>query len=406
MFYSMYFLRTPLRVFGVILFMFSLGLTVLPGQVIDAGSLEYKATQRRTLDIRSNSPEVELLAKKALKTHGDFQLASVGKEDFKVKLDPQGDSSVQLLVDAQGRVVVNRLIQGSSLQRAVLKACDLVVEQLLGQIGYFSGDLFFVGDRGQGKDIYQSDLFFQQVFQLTHDKSDPIMPRLSPCGKALVYTTYFKSGFPDIYKIDLISKERTAIATYKGTNNGAAFSPDGHSMAMMLSSSDIPQLYVTDAKGRKPRRLTQAKSLKASPSWRKDGETIVYVSDELGGPQLFEVAATGGPSRRIPTQLSKYCVEPECHPKDRTIIFTAAVAKSFQIALYEGQKGSRFITQGPEDYIEPFWLADGRHILCTQRKKKLRRLCIVDTVTGKISLISPGDFGNASMACFRPPYTL
>ncbi len=392
-----------LKAFSATLCLLSLGLVRLTGQVIDAGSLEYKATQLRTLEIVSNNPDLELLAKKALKTHGDFQLASVGREDFKIKLDQKSDTSVHLLVEAQGKAVVARCIQGPSLQRAVLKACDVVVEKVLGQPGYFSGDLFFVGDRGQGKDIYQSDLFFQQVLQLTHDQSDPIMPRLSPCGKALVYTTYFKSGFPDIYKIDLVSKERTAIATYKGTNNGAAFSPDGQHIAMILSSSDIPQLYVTDARGRKPRRLTQVKSLKASPSWRKDGQSIVYVSDELGGPQLFEVAATGGPSRRIPTQLSKYCVEPECHPKDRTIIFTAAVAKSFQIALYEGQKGSRFITQGPEDYIEPFWLPDGRHILCTQRKKKLRKLCIVDTLTGKISLITPGDFGKASMACFRLP---
>ncbi len=396
----MYFLKTFWKVLSV----FSLGITVLPAQVIDAGNLEYKATQLRSLEILSNNPEVELLAKKALRTHGDIQLTSMGTEDFKLKLDQKDAKSVRLLVEAQARTVWDQLIQGPTLQKAVLKACDVVVEKLLGQPGYFSGDLFFVGDRGQGKDIYQSDLFFQQVLQLTHDRSDPIMPRLSPCGKALVYTTYFKSGFPDIYKIDLISKERTAIATYKGTNNGAAFSPDGQRIAMMLSSSDIPQLYVTDAKGRKPHRLTHVKSLKASPSWRKDGQSIVYVSDELGGPQLFEVPATGGPSRRIPTQLSKYCVEPECHPKDKTIIFTAAVSKSFQIALYEGQKGSRFITQGPEDYIEPFWLPDGRHILCTQRKKKLRKLCIVDTLTGKISLISPGDFGSASMACFRPPY--
>lgn len=393
-----------LRAFWMVLFLLSLRLPLLTAQVIDAGNLEYKATALRTLEILSNSPEVELLAKKALRTHGDFQLASVGKEDFKIRLDQKDLKSVHLLVEANAKTVLARLIEGPTLARAILKACDLVVEKLLGQPGYFSGDLFFVGDRGQGKDIYQSDLFFQQVLQLTRDRSDPLMPRLSPCGTALVYTTYFKSGFPDIYKIDLMSKERTAIATYKGINNGAAFSPDGQRLAMMLSSSDIPQLYVTNAKGSKPHRLTQVKSLKASPSWRKDGQSIVYVSDELGGPQLFEVAATGGASRRIPTQISKYCVEPECHPTNsKSIIFTAGVAKGFQIALYEGQgqKGATFITQGPEDYIEPFWLPDGRHILCTQRKKKLRKLCIVDTLTGKISLISPADFGSASMACFR-----
>ncbi len=377
-------------------------LGALHGEVIDAGNLEWKTERVKTLEVLSDKPELELLAKKALRTHGDFQIVSSGKEDFSIKLELKDAQSLRLLVEAKGRCILDKLIQGKTWQGATLKACDCLVEKLLGLKSYFSGELFFVGNRGQGKEIYKSDLFFQHVLQVTKDRSDPLMPRLSPKGDQLVYTTYFKSGCPDIYKIDLLSHERFPLATYKGINNGAAFSPDGQTIAMMLSSSDIPQLYVTDATGRKPHRLTQVKSLKASPSWRQDGKSIVYVSDELGGPQLFEVSIQGGPSRRIPTQLSKYCVEPECNPIHKgCIVFTAAVAKTFQIALYEHQKGSRFVTQGSEDYIEPFWLPDGRHIVCTQRKKKNKQLCIVDTLSGKISLISPADFGSASMACFK-----
>lgn len=378
----------------------------LRSEVIDAGKLEWKAASTKTLEVLSKQPELELLAKKALKTHGDFQIVSSGKEDVRLQLTLKDGQRVHLRVEAKGTVLLDTIFTSTSWQHATLKACDCLVEKLLGLPSYFSGELFFVGNRGQGKEIYKSDLLFQHVFQITKDQSDPIMPRLSPQGDQLVYTTYFKSGCPDIYRIDLMSKERFPLATYKGINNGAAFSPDGQSIAMMLSSSDIPQLYVTDATGRKPHRLTQVKSLKASPSWRMDGKSIVYVSDELGGPQLFEVSPQGGPSRRIPTQLSKYCVEPECNPLDKTvIIFTAAVAKTFQIALYEQGKGSRFVTTGPDDYIEPYWLADGRHIVCTQRKKKHKQLCIVDTLSGKISLISPADFGSASMACFRKaPY--
>lgn len=384
----------------LVLSLFVLG--PLHGEVIDAGNLEWKTERIKTLEVLSDKPELELLAKKALKTHGDFQIVSSGKEDFSIKLELKDAQNVRVLVEAKGKIILDKLIQGKTWQGATLKACDCLVEKLLGLKSYFSGELFFVGNRGQGKEIYKSDLFFQHVLQVTKDRSDPLMPRLSPKGDQLVYTTYFKSGCPDIYKIDLLSHERFPLATYKGINNGAAFSPDGQTIAMMLSSSDIPQLYITDATGRKPHRLTQVKSLKASPSWRQDGKSIVYVSDELGGPQLFEVSIQGGPSRRIPTQLSKYCVEPECNPKDKgCIVFTAAVAKTFQIALYEHQKGSRFVTQGPEDYIEPFWLSDGRHIICTQRKKKNKQLCIVDTLSGKISLISPADFGSASMACFK-----
>lgn len=399
--FDSFFSMRHFKAFYCLIFSFFI-LSILQAEVIDAGHLEWKTDKLKTLEVLSDKPELELLAKKALRTHGDFQIVSSTQEDFRVTLTLKDAQSIHLCVEAKGKLAFEKLIQDKTWQRATLKACDCLVEKLLGLPSYFSGELFFVGNRGQGKEIYRSDLFFQHVLQVTKDRSDPLMPRLSPKGDQLVYTTYFKSGCPDIYRIDLLSKERFPLATYKGINNGAAFSPDGQNIAMMLSSSDIPQLYITDATGRKPHRLTQIKSLKASPSWRQDGKSIVYVSDELGGPQLFEVSAQGGPSRRIPTQLSKYCVEPECNPNNKaSIVFTAAVAKTFQIALYEHQKGSRFVTQGPEDYIEPYWLADGRHIVCTQRKKKHKQLCIVDTLSGKISLISPADFGSASMACFR-----
>jgi TolB protein len=226
-------------------------------------------------------------------------------------------------------------------------------------------------------------------------------PRWSPDGRQLLYTTYHNSGFPDIYKIDLSSGRRTPIATYKGTNSGAVFSPDGRRIAMALSGTGNSELHVADADGRNPRRLTNNKSLESSPSWSPDGGRLVYTSDAPGKPQLFEISSSGGPARRIPTNISSYCSEPVWNPVDDSLIaFTAAVSGGFQIALYDAKtRSSKILTQGASS-VEPAWLGDGRHLVFTQRQGGRTRLMILDSETGKVSALHQPGFGDASSASF------
>jgi TolB protein len=217
----------------------------------------------------------------------------------------------------------------------------------------------------------------------------------------LVYTTYYKTGFPDIYKIDLGSGSKTPIATFKGTNTGATFSPDGRQIAMTLSGTGNSEIYVSDSRGKNMRRLTTNKSLEASPSWSPDGRRLVYTSDAPGRPQLFEISSTGGPARRLPTNISSYCAEPVWNPTDESqIAFTAAVSGGFQIALYDTKtRTSKILTRGASS-LEPAWLRDGRHIVFTRRDGANTRLMLLDTVSEKVSPLHNPSFGDTSSASY------
>src|SRR5207249_10001969 len=91
------------------------------------------------------------------------------------------------------------------------------------------------------------------------------------------YTSY-KAGNPDIYVHDLQSGTRRAFARYPGLNAGAAPSPDGRRVALVLSKGGSPDIYVCDADGSNLKPLTRTREAESSPCWSPDGRTICFSS--------------------------------------------------------------------------------------------------------------------------------
>lgn len=360
---------------------------------------------RLAVTIVSSDATIRSLASRAFGLHGGFLVTTPDNAAFQIKIERASGSSVQLAVGSGQPYVeqLSRTVPGSNLQNAVLRACDLVVEATLRTKGFFAGRLAFVGKQRGVSELYTSDLLFNSVSPLTRDRSLMTGPKWSPDGTSLLYTSYHKTGFPDIYMIHLSSGRRLPIATFKGTNSGGVFSPDGRRIAMTLSGAGNAdtEIYVTDAQGKNPRKLTDNKSLEASPSWSPDGRRLVFTSDAPGKPQLYEISSTGGPMRRIPTNISSYCSEPAWNPVDENLIaFTAAVGGGFQIALYDAKsRSSQVLTSGASS-LEPAWMRDGRHLVFTQRNGGSTRLMLLDTVTKKVSSLHKPGFGDASSASF------
>ena len=392
----------PLIIFQVILLLTA----PLFGDVINLGELSREERgQALFVDVVSSNGEINSLARRAFGSHGGYQLASAEEDKhFTFRMEQEGAHEISLSIESgrPAQVQYQQKIRGNTLSDAILKASDLAVEKTLGKPGFFAGKLTFVGERGGKKDLYTSDLFFNHVRQLTHDGVDIVAPRWSADGKKIIYTSYYKTGFPDIFVVDLAKNERNTVAAYTGTNVGGVFNPAGDKIAMVLSSSGNSELYTANASGLNPKRLTTTKSLESAPAWSPDGRKIFFSSDDLGSPQVYVINAEGGTMHRIPTNISRYCDEPAPNPLNRNLLaFTAAVSKTFQIALYNfEEKKSTFVTEGKDDHLEPFWLDDGRHLVVTMRNKGIHQLYILDSETRKRSRLHSPEFGNSSMASF------
>ncbi len=342
----------------------------------------------------------------AFGAHGAYTLSPQAGAAYTIRIDPAGPSSAQLQVQQGAQTVLSRTVQGSNGTDAAMRAADLAVTQTSKLPGIFAGRLAFIGERNGSSDLYISNLFFTEPRQLTNDKANCVQPTLSPDGNFVLYTSYFRNGFPDIYRIDLNTGRRDAFLSFSGVNTGAEYSHNGSRVAVILSGTGNAEVYTVGADSKNMKRLTRNKSIESSPSWSPDNSKIVFASDaSTSRPQLFQVSANGGAMTRIPTEVSGYCAEPAWNPvHDNLIAFTIAQGSEFEIALWDSTKPpARGITQGAGDAIEPCWTRDGRHLIYTERTANHRRLVLLDTKTGKKTYLHDAAWGSASQADYAYP---
>lgn len=376
---------------------FSLGLTVASAQRNIGEVVVTADTKTVPVRVSSTNPELNSLAIQAFRSHGRYRVVASGYT-YDIKFTPVGATQVRVeIARSSGTPVHSEVATGSSSRNALLRAADIAVEKTngLGLKGFFTAKIAFIGERTGKKEIYVSDLFFGEVKQITRDNAQALGPRWAPDGSKLLYTSYYKSGFPDIFQIDLNSCQRTTFVSFKGTNSGARYSPNGQRVAMVLSGEGNAEIYVSDANGKGVSRRTRTDAVEASPCFSPDGGRIVFTSDAAGGPQLYIIPVGGGSMQRVATNISGYCAEPDwSRANANKIAFTARIGRGYQIAVHDFSKGkSDQVSHAPFDGVEPSWLPDGRHLVYTARDRTTSRLCILDTESGASMPISPASFG-------------
>jgi TolB protein len=359
-----------------------------------------------TVPIRvTGSPEeIDKLANFAFESHGRYRRVSEG-ELFLLRFTAVSGSRVQVDVLRNGSSVLNRTVTGTSLRNALLKAADVAVEVTSGGLkGFFASQLAFISSQSGATEVHTGDLYFGDVRQLTQDRASAMSPRWAPDGSKLVYTSFHRSNAADIYQIDMNTMQRTSFMSFKGTNQGARFSPDGSRVTMVLSGEGNPEVYVANGQGRAVSRRTWSSSVESSPVFSPDGRKILFVSDMAGGPQLYTLPVDGGResrATRLPTNISRYCAEPDWNvAKPNLVAFSMRIGSGFQIGLYDFSTGkaAKQISKAPYDALEPSWLADGRHLVFTARSPNERSIWILDTVSGKQTKLSPSSLGRVSQA--------
>ena len=351
-----------------------------------------KLTSFNTVSITiAGDVQLAQLAHQAFQSHGRYvRVASGGAYTLTFTSVPP--TQVRVDIARAGASVTTATASGKDYRDAFYRAADAAVRATGGGNGYFSSRLAFVGKTspsGPGE-IYISDLFINQasLTRVTDQRSTLFTPRWSPDGTKLLYTSFFNSGFPDIFRLDLAAGRWTAFVHFNGTNMGARYSPDGSRVVMVLSGdSGAPNLYTTGPDGQgQPTRLTATQDAKASPCYSPDGRRIVFAMEP--GPRLWVINATGGAPARLDTG-GTYAAEPDwSRAKPNLIAFTTKQpGGAFRVAVHDIATGrTRVITprdsNGSElsgDFIEPNWLPDGRHVVCTQRGSYARSLYILDT---------------------------
>jgi TolB protein len=369
-----------------------------------------KIVDGQTIPVRvtASTPELQKIAQDAFTAHGRYKVVgSAHAYDFKFTAAGANQVRVDITKGSAATPVSSQTLSGSTLRNAMLRAADVAVEKSSGQNlrGFFTARLAFISQKTGRSEVYISDLFLGEAKRLTSDGALALSPRWAPDGSRIAYTSYVKTGAPDVYLLDPASSNKNIFANFRGTNMGARFSPTGQQVAMVLTSTEgWAEIFVKNVQGGSPVRKTRSDIVKSSPCWSPDGGQIVFAMGEPS-PQLHVISAAGGAPRRIAGGFA-YMAEPDWSRTDRNKIVCTVRAQggSYQIAVVDVASGTtKVVSKAAFDAVEPSWLADGRHVVCTLRDRRTSVLAILDTETGSSFPITRPVDGTAMQASVWTP---
>lgn len=377
------------------------------------GTIEGELKKKQVpLDLGKTSKTLARLIAKAVSVHGGVRLAPPSLTRYSVYFAPLGGNQVRVEIskgspDVPKKLFKSFVIQGNSIDDAVLKGCDRMVESILGIPGFFSGKICYLSKLSGNKEVFVANSLMTSAQPHTSFKKITFNPSWDNRGAGVFFTSNRKV-FNNIYHLDFSSRKISTIANYRGSNLRAVQNPRNSEVAMILSTSGNPEVWLASSPKSKPKRITRNKSNESGPCWSSDGRRLIVTSDSRGKPQLYEVSLSSGRLTRIPTNVSSHCTEATWNPADPTkIAFTAAVGGGFQVYEYSfSSRKSRALTGGRNHGMQPCWANDGRHLFFTERSSNGNtRLMILDTeLQGAKPIALHGtSFGNCSQASFHYP---
>ena len=191
----------------------------------------------------------------------------------------------------------------------------------------------------------------------------------SPDGKRLIFpdgkTSHSRSM---IYALDLGTMQAKPITSPSEKVDGdysPAFSPDGTRIAFARGTEGfVRDVYVMDAGGGEPRRLTYDNRYVSSLAWTADGNAIIFSSDRAGKTSLWRTELSGGEPRRLP--FGEDALAPAVSPGGMMLAYAQRSAKwsTVRVSLNPSPQSnavSRLLSSTEQDSA-PRFSPDGKHI--------------------------------------------
>lgn len=214
---------------------------------------------------------------------------------------------------------------------------------------------------------------------------------VSPDGQWVAYTSY-----PDgtLWRSRLDGSERLSLTGDKMIAALPRWSPDSSHIAFFAwtgswTSADSRRIYVVEASGGPPRRLTTGTRPEGDPSWSKDGRRIAFGSvpgNSVGGSDatinVLDVAT--GKVTTVPGSQGFFA--PRWSPDGRYILATSL--DSLHFVLFEAETGRRIdlLSSASIGMGWPCWSPDSQSIWFMQNPE-LRRIAIADRQVETIATV-------------------
>lgn len=309
--------------------------------------------------------------KKNLDLSGCFQIVPNGA------IKVTGTVGASVTAEGRGKALTlpSRAADDKAARMEARKLADKMCEAYANQKGCAQDKIALVMKKGG--DVSELCTCYPDGYdlkQLTAKGKNIVGPRWRTADK-LFYTGIFNAG-PQVFEIDAESGLNTLKWSFRGLSTGAAVSPDGGRVAIILSVHGNPELYVIDIASGTWTRLTTTKfANEGQPCWSPDGREIAYVSDETRRPMLYKIDLATRQKTRL-TSAGSQNVDPDWGEDGRIVYVSKRPGGNF-IAVLDPKVGESSVELVGEagDWEHPSWARDSRHVVASSRKL----LYVVDT---------------------------
>ena len=309
-----------------------------------------------------------------------FTFVAPDAAQYRISGSNPGNLQGQVTDAISRQVKFSRSYNGASLRRQAHAFADDIVLAITGRKGIGQTKIAFKAQTPGGEgEIYVSDFDGHNAQAVTHDNTIVAAPAWVPGRLALYYTSY-QPGNPDIFYHDLATGQRRIIARFSGLNTSAAVSPDGSKVAMILSRSGSPNVWVCNADGTNFKQLTTSPEDESSPCWSPDGQWICFATKIHSRRVLARVPAGGGAVQRIPTSGVSNPTDPDWSPDNKWIAFTSQMG-DFNICVVPAGGGTATVLVPGQ---HPSWSPNSRTLVLNRDAGSRQSLSVLDVMTKQV----------------------
>ena len=200
---------------------------------------------------------------------------------------------------------------------------DEIIARLGGGVnGIAETKIYFVSSRTGSKEIWVMDYDGENQHAVTHLGSISLSPRVSPDNSRVAFAALGKEGWSvRMYSLELGRLVSFPGGTAGGSNQSPAWTGDGSRVAFSSSRSGDPEIWVSDASGGNPRRVTYFKGPDVSPTWNpRSNAQIAWVSGRTGLPQIYIMDQDGANISRVTD--GGYAVSPSWSSSGQFLTFS------------------------------------------------------------------------------------
>ena len=194
--------------------------------------------------------------------------------------------------------------------------------------------------------------------------------------------------------------QRRLLTDFPGINGAPAWSPDGKSLAVVLSKGGNPKVYTVDLATGSMTQRTFGGAIDTEPRYSPDGRSLLFTSGRGGSPQIYRLSLADGAITRV-TYDGNYNARASYTPNQQHIVMLHREDRQFNIGVQDSGSGRITpLTNSPMDE-SPTVSPNGRLVLYATRYQDQGVLAIT-SIDGRIKMRLPSRDGDVQEPAWSP----